>query len=106
MAGAQGSDVVQPRAGGQVRLDHQVAARTDKAAFQQGQLGPRVQPQDMVAHDVGRRVGTRWIVESGLQAGDRVIVDAPALRSGTKVVARAAAPEPAGAERPAAAEAP
>jgi membrane fusion protein (multidrug efflux system) len=55
---------------------------------------------------MGRRVGTRWIVESGLQAGDRVIVDAPALRAGTKVVARAAAPEPGEAGTPAAAEAP
>ena len=52
------------------------------------------------AAGMGRRIGSRWIVTSGLQAGDRVIVDAPALRSGTKVVARAAAPEPA-AERPA-----
>ncbi|HWJ55766.1 MAG TPA: efflux RND transporter periplasmic adaptor subunit, partial [Vicinamibacterales bacterium] len=52
------------------------------------------------AAEMGRRIGSRWIVTSGLQAGDRVIVDAPALRSGTKVVARAAAPEPA-AERPA-----
>jgi membrane fusion protein (multidrug efflux system) len=58
------------------------------------------------AVETGRRVGSRWIVTSGLQAGDRVIVDAPALRSGTKVLARAAAPEPAGAERPATSEAP
>ena len=55
---------------------------------------------------MGRRVGGRWIVESGLQAGDRVVVDAPALRTGTKVVARAAAPDPDEAGRPAAAEAP
>ena len=44
---------------------------------------------------LGRRVGARWIVESGLQAGDRVVLDGPNLRSGTKVVARAAT-EPAG----------
>jgi RND family efflux transporter MFP subunit len=55
---------------------------------------------------MGRRVGGRWIVESGLQAGDRVVVDAPALRTGTKVVARAAAPDPDEAGKPAAAEAP
>jgi RND family efflux transporter MFP subunit len=55
---------------------------------------------------MGRRVGGRWIVEAGLQAGDRVVVDAPALRTGTKVVARAAAPDPDEAGRPAAAEAP
>jgi len=58
------------------------------------------------AAEMGRRIGSRWIVTSGLQAGDRVIVDAPALRSGTRVVARAAAPEPVAAERPAASEAP
>jgi RND family efflux transporter MFP subunit len=39
---------------------------------------------------MGRRIGPRWIVTSGLQAGDRVVVDAPTLRAGTKVVARAA----------------
>jgi membrane fusion protein (multidrug efflux system) len=42
---------------------------------------------------MGRRVGSRWIVASGLQAGDRVVVDAPSLRAGTKVVARAAEAE-------------
>jgi RND family efflux transporter MFP subunit len=61
---------------------------------------------DVRTVEVGRRAGPRWIVESGLQAGDRVVVDAPALRTGTKVVARAAAPEPAEAGKPAAAEAP
>ena len=43
---------------------------------------------------MGRRVGPRWIVTSGLKAGDRVIVDGPALRSGTRVLTRAAAIEP------------
>src|SRR6185436_16211800 len=47
---------------------------------------------------MGRRVGSRWIVASGLRAGDRVVVDAPTLRAGIKVNARAAAPEPADAE--------
>ena len=61
---------------------------------------------DVRAVKMGRRVGPRWIVESGLQAGDRVVVDAPALRTGTKVVARAAGPEPGDAGKPAAAEAP
>jgi membrane fusion protein (multidrug efflux system) len=56
--------------------------------------------------EMGRRVGSRWIVTSGVRAGDRVIVDAPGLRSGTKVVARAAAAEPATSERPAGSEAP
>lgn len=36
---------------------------------------------------MGRRVDSRWIVASGLKAGDRVVVDAPSLRAGTKVVA-------------------
>ena len=47
---------------------------------------------------MGRRVGSRWIVASGLRAGDRVVVDAPTLRAGIKVNARAAAPEPPDAE--------
>jgi len=47
---------------------------------------------------MGRRVGARWIVASGLRAGDRVVVDAPTLRAGIKVNARAAAPEPPDAE--------
>jgi membrane fusion protein (multidrug efflux system) len=55
---------------------------------------------------LGRRVGARWIVTSGLQAGDRVVLDGPGLRSGTKVTARAADPSalaaPAGAGAPAA----
>jgi membrane fusion protein (multidrug efflux system) len=42
---------------------------------------------------MGRRTGSRWIVASGLRAGDRVVVDAPSLRAGTKVVARAAEAE-------------
>jgi len=41
---------------------------------------------------LGRRVGGRWIVASGLQAGDRVVIDGPSLRSGTKVTARAVDP--------------
>ena len=36
---------------------------------------------------LGRRIGDRWIVEKGLQTGDRVIVDAPSLKDGTQVVA-------------------
>jgi multidrug efflux pump subunit AcrA (membrane-fusion protein) len=48
---------------------------------------------------MGRRVGPRWIVTSGLQAGDQVIVDGPALRAGTKIVTRAAAIEPDAASK-------
>jgi RND family efflux transporter MFP subunit len=42
---------------------------------------------------MGRRIGPRWIATSGLHAGDRVVVDAPTLRAGTTVIARAATEE-------------
>jgi len=35
--------------------------------------------------NVGDRIGSRWIVAEGLQAGDRVIVDATSLRDGDAV---------------------
>jgi len=54
---------------------------------------------DVRAVKMGRRVGPRWIVTSGLQAGDQVIVDGPALRSGTKIVTRAAVIEPEAASK-------
>jgi hypothetical protein len=34
---------------------------------------------------MGPRVGSRWIVEQGLRAGDRVIVDAGQLAEGATV---------------------
>ena len=34
---------------------------------------------------LGARAGNRWVVESGLAAGDQVVVDAPQLREGTVV---------------------
>jgi membrane fusion protein (multidrug efflux system) len=34
---------------------------------------------------LGERIGSRWIVEKGLEAGDRVIVDSGPLAPGTKV---------------------
>jgi RND family efflux transporter MFP subunit len=34
---------------------------------------------------LGARVGNRWIVEKGLQANDRVVVDGPSLKDGTLV---------------------
>src|SRR6185295_12022945 len=34
---------------------------------------------------LGERIGARWIVENGLDAGDRVIVDSGPLAPGTKV---------------------
>jgi membrane fusion protein (multidrug efflux system) len=39
---------------------------------------------------LGGRSGNRWIVDKGLQANDRVVIDAPGLRDGTAV-----APHPA-----------
>ena len=39
---------------------------------------------------LGDRVGNRWIVEKGLKPGDRVIIDAAALRDGTPVSAHPA----------------
>jgi RND family efflux transporter MFP subunit len=37
------------------------------------------------AVSLGARVGTRWVVESGLKAGEQVIVDGPAVKDGTIV---------------------
>jgi RND family efflux transporter MFP subunit len=34
---------------------------------------------------LGARVGARWVVQSGLKAGEQVIVDGPALKDGTVV---------------------
>jgi RND family efflux transporter MFP subunit len=34
---------------------------------------------------LGARVGARWVVDSGLKAGDQVIVDAPSMKDGTVV---------------------
>ena len=34
---------------------------------------------------VGERVGSRWVVEEGLQAGTRVVVEGAATRDGTVV---------------------
>jgi membrane fusion protein (multidrug efflux system) len=34
---------------------------------------------------LGERIGSRWIVEKGVEAGDRVIVDSGQLPGGTKV---------------------
>ena len=50
---------------------------------------------------LGSRVGARFIVSEGLQAGDRVVVDAPQLRDGQMVKTRpyvdATEPNPQGA---------
>ncbi len=43
---------------------------------------------------LGTRVGSRWVVTSGLEPGARVVVDAPQLRDGTVVQAKAYTPPP------------
>jgi RND family efflux transporter MFP subunit len=43
---------------------------------------------------LGQRIGNRWIVEKGLQAGDRVVLDAPSLKDGTTVTPKPAAASP------------
>jgi membrane fusion protein (multidrug efflux system) len=47
----------------------------------------------------GERVGSRWVVERGLQAGDRVVVEGPATRDGTVVKTRPFAPTAEGEGR-------
>jgi membrane fusion protein (multidrug efflux system) len=37
---------------------------------------------------LGERIGSRWIVEAGSAAGDRVVVDSGQLPAGTKVGTR------------------
>lgn len=55
----------------------------------QGTYQVRVVDQTNTAHvrqvTVGDRVGSRWIVDSGLQPGDRVIVEGSAVKEGDKV---------------------
>jgi membrane fusion protein (multidrug efflux system) len=41
---------------------------------------------------LGPRVDARWVVQSGLQPGDRVVVEGPATREGTAVTTRPYAP--------------
>jgi RND family efflux transporter MFP subunit len=43
---------------------------------------------------LGQRVGSRWIVEKGLQAGDRVVIDSPSIKDGTIVKPQPAAASP------------
>jgi membrane fusion protein (multidrug efflux system) len=57
-------------------------------------VGDTAKTRDVVT---GTWVGRDWIVEKGLQAGDRVIVDnIQKVRPGAPVVAKAAAPDSAG----------
>jgi membrane fusion protein (multidrug efflux system) len=46
---------------------------------------------------LGARTGSRWIVEQGLAAGDRVVMDSASLPPGTRVNVRSFVTSPAGA---------
>ena len=46
--------------------------------------------------DLGQRIGNRWIVEKGLKAGDRVVLDAPSLKDDTVVKPQPASTRPEG----------
>ena len=43
---------------------------------------------------LGQRIGNRWIVEKGLKAGERVVLDAPSLKDGVVVNPQPAAAGP------------
>ena len=47
---------------------------------------------------LGARVGTRWVVESGLKPGEQVVVDGPAVKDGTIVAPHPYAPPAEGAQ--------
>jgi membrane fusion protein (multidrug efflux system) len=71
--------LVPQRAVSELQSGYQVRVLTpdDHAAVRTIQLGPRV--------------GNRWVVENGLKAGDRVVLDAPSLKDGTLVKPQPAA---------------
>jgi membrane fusion protein (multidrug efflux system) len=57
-----------------------------------------VAPDDTVqvkSITLGDRIGSRWIVQKGIEAGDRVIVDSGQLAAGTKVTTKPFTSEPA-----------
>ena len=61
-----------------------------------------VAPDDTVqvkSITLGERIGSRWIVEKGLEAGERVIIDSGQLAPGTKVGTRPFATDTAASER-------
>jgi RND family efflux transporter MFP subunit len=61
-----------------------------------------VAPDDTVqvkSITLGERIGSRWIVEKGLEAGERVIVDSGQLAPGTKVSTKPFAIDTAASER-------
>ena len=61
-----------------------------------------VAPDDTVqvkSITLGERIGSRWIVEKGLEAGERVIIDSGQLAPGTKVGTKPFATDTAASER-------
>ena len=62
----------------------------------QGNFSVRIVSEDgkvgTRAVTVGDRVGSRWIVASGLRAGDHVVAEGPAVKDGTTVTSKPYAP--------------
>jgi membrane fusion protein (multidrug efflux system) len=92
-------NVLRPGQGGRVRAQtsvRQQALLVPQRAVSELQNGYQLRvalPDGKVSVrtvTLGERVGNRWIVEKGLKAGDRVIIDAPSLRDGTAVNAQPA----------------
>jgi membrane fusion protein (multidrug efflux system) len=80
-----------------IRKNVLVVPQRAVSELQTGSLVRIVGPDNRVAVrtvTLGQQVGNRWVVEKGLQAGDRVILDAPNLRDGTEVAPRQAAASP------------
>jgi multidrug efflux pump subunit AcrA (membrane-fusion protein) len=87
-------NVLRPGQGARIRA--QTAVRTDallvpQRAVSELQSGYQVRvlangnQAAMRTVTLGTRVGSRWVVESGLKPGEQVIVDGPAVRDGTVV---------------------
>jgi membrane fusion protein (multidrug efflux system) len=87
-------NVLRPGQGARIRAQTSVksdALLVPQRAVSELQNGYQVRvltPDNRVATRVvtlGRRVGSRWIVERGLHAGDQVIVEGPAMKDGSLV---------------------
>ena len=87
-------NVLRPGQGARVRA--QTSVRTDallvpQRAVAELQSGYQVRVLDAGNRvttrvvSLGHRVGSRWIVESGLKAGDQVVVEGPAVKDGALV---------------------
>ena len=94
-------NVLRPGQGARVRA--QTSVRTDallvpQRAVTEFQTGYQIRVLTPDNHvlirpvTLGRRVGSRWIVESGLKAGEQVIVEGPPLKDGASVAPHRYAP--------------